>query len=144
MTLPNEGFLGRDRRRIVVFQEQGRTYRAMNQQEKWVSRYQIDGGLLKVGKRCDYGMLYAEEAKEETMVLIELKGKDLSYAAEQINETLTSLRQHLENKVIHGRIVLSRVQIPDIKTTAVVRCQQALAKYQGRLCYKATLLEENI
>lgn len=143
MTIGSDGLMGQDKRKVVVFEEHGRRYRAINPFEKTISRYQIDGGLLKSGKRCDYG-LFLSAQPAGTMILIELKGKDLSYGAEQINETLLSLKDHLRDKIVHGRIVLSRVQIPDIKTTAVVRCQQALAQHQGRLHYKATLLEETL
>ena len=136
-----EGKLYGDNRSTISFSENGRTFRAQNRHKKSIEAYHVDGKAVNSGARCDYALVIP---LENNIYLIELKGKDLGYAAGQISATLETLKQKIAGCKVFGRIVLSRVQVPDIKTIPVITCQKKLRDYQGDLKYKAVLLEEQI
>ncbi len=69
-----------------------------------MSYYQIDGIVIKEGKRCDF-LLMNEDT--QTAYLIELKGRDLNKAVEQLEATEYALRTQLEGYGLQFRIVCS-------------------------------------
>lgn len=143
----SDGLLGKDDRAVVVFSENGRDYRGRNPHRKVISRYRIDGGAIcdDTKKRCDSACeIPATGPARPSLYLIELKGKDLIHACEQLLDTMQHLAADLSGKTIHGRIVLSRVPAPDLRSTNYMRCDQALRKRGGTLKQQAKILEEDI
>ena len=76
--------------------------------------------------------------------LIELKGNDLKSAAEQITSTLASIKQKVNTYQVHARIVLSRVQQPDLRSSQVIRLERELLKYKGSLKRQSLQMTERI
>ena len=81
---------------IIVSRDkkQTREHRAYNINENYVTQYRIDGIVLTEGNKCDYLLLNEDK---QVAYLIELKGKNLSHAAVQLEETLKALTYELNN-----------------------------------------------
>lgn len=88
---PDNSILSKDNRKIFKFEEQRKTYRALNSNKKEGIRLQIDGKLYSssVEPKCDCGLLL-DDGK---FFLIELKGIDTSHACKQLLKTLQSLKK---------------------------------------------------
>ena len=133
--------ISEDIRKELVMEENGRKFRVKNEYGYKLIYYQIDGCIRMDGKKCDKGLVI-EEAN--TLFLVELKGKNLRTAAEQILATLESCANKLNNALVHGRIVLSRVQRPDLRSTSVMRLEKKLRTYGGRLVRGTKEYTENV
>src|SRR5713226_9214695 len=111
------GLIADDTRQTIVFSGEGKRYEGRNTNRKRILQYQIDGGMLTSGMRCDYALGVEVERK---FVLVELKGKHLRHAAMQILATIGQLGGRLNNLAIHARIVLSRTPRPDIRSSELI------------------------
>lgn len=113
-----------------------RTYRLHNNSKKEIVVYKVDGGLINDNDvlKCDYG-IYTED---EWLFLIELKGKDLGYALDQINSTIDILlkREDIKVKKLNARIVVSKVSVPKIYASKENKLKQLLYKFYGGGDYK--------
>lgn len=71
---------------IVVCEEKGKIYRAHNVDGNKVFKYHIDGEIIEDNSiiKCDY---LVENEDKKSAYLIELKGKDLLHAIEQVENT---------------------------------------------------------
>lgn len=73
--------------------------------------YQIDGNIITKGNKCDYLILARQDiAKDEKekwkSIFVELKGKDVLHALEQLDATLDNrLFMHTSVNEVHARIV---------------------------------------
>jgi hypothetical protein len=130
-----------DCRRIAAFAENGRKYHAENPEERKVVRCHIDGCAIRDGERCDYA-LYVPDM--DAVCFIELKGKDLKKAIQQISSTLTQLGGSTGSCIVHARIVLSRVSRPDVNSSYEIQLQRSLAQRGGKLKRDTTIMTENI
>jgi hypothetical protein len=132
-----------DLRKIIQFEENKMVYIANNVEGKRVLMYDVDGYLFQSEiKKCDKAFLLPDI---KHAYLIELKGSDLKKAAEQIYASLEVLKSCLSDCcTIHGRIVCSRVPVPDLRSTQVVKLERALAKRNGRLEKQSKRMIENI
>jgi hypothetical protein len=139
--LGEKGLLSDDARPIVLFEENRKIYRGINTQRKNVLRYKVDEGMIQSGEKCDYALGICDENK---LYFIELKGSDVSKAAEQILETMRHLSEKVRGFSIFGRIVCSRVPRPDLRSTQLVRLERELARHNGNLVRQTLLLEEEI
>lgn len=126
--------------------KENRLYKLHNKSGKEIVVYKIDGGLinnLNVMK-CDYG-IYTEEG---WLFLIELKGKDLEHALDQLNNTISILikRPNIKVKKLNARVVLSRVSVPRLFTSKENRLKQLLYKSYGGGDYKkqCRILEDTL
>jgi hypothetical protein len=126
--LGSDSSLWSDRRKNVAIDEGGRTYRASNDGNNLLTCYRIDGGLITEGKRCDFALSVREAGK---IYFIELKGTDISHAAEQIQSTIATFSAKLKKSIVFGRIVCSRVSHPRIRRPALVRLEQLVAQTTG-------------
>jgi hypothetical protein len=77
----------------------------------------IDGCMIKNGKRCDFLVIYPENS---SVYFVELKGSDLFQAVDQINQSLNILLPYLNNTKINARIVLTKVSVPDIRNSSTL------------------------
>ncbi len=138
--------------------EEKSKFTLINNNRKKICVAQIDKGVLpeKEGERvCDDLMIVCEKEKE-IAYFIEYKGKDaLQDAFEQIYDTLNRLKDDIRLfKQVNGRIVLTRLRAPNIKTSqykqlATKLKQIAKAKGDNRkiediLKYGKTPMEETI
>jgi hypothetical protein len=65
---------------LVVVEENGRKAVFVNRSRQKFLRIKIDDCLVRSGRRCDYLVV----KKEVASVLIELKGKDIEHACDQL------------------------------------------------------------
>lgn len=133
-----------DKRSRVVFKDKGSglsKFIAINKLSKTIKGLRVDDCLIKDGLKCDYLLIIEAEEK---LYFIELKGSDLVKAVEQINITLDKLLPSIDYKIVNGRIVLSKVNAPDVKDSRLIKLRQRLKQLNGTLEYKSILMEENI
>lgn len=137
-----------DCRKIVVLKDkkENSTYKLANDSQKELVVYKIDSGIIEDNNipKCDYG-IYSEN---DTLFLIELKGKDLEHAIDQISCTINTLitQPNITISQVNARIVLSKVSTPDIHTTKEKKLQQLLKNKFGNGTYKkkSRELEEHL
>ena len=86
-----------------------------NNSSKKVDKLIVDDCLLNTKHRdekCDYLFRIVEDA---IVFLVECKGSDILKAVSQIDSTLTILKSELNNFLVKGRIVSTKVHSPDIR-----------------------------
>lgn len=97
-------------RKIVSVSEKGTKYKLATD-DKYSAVFQIDGYIVKKeeGRKCDKLILVRKDntAKEDwTELFVELKGKDILRAIDQLRATLKNpIFRHQSNKDIRARIV---------------------------------------
>lgn len=131
--------LWNDRRKSAVVSENGRVYRAANSGDKLLACYKVDGGLIIEGIRCDFALTVNDERK---VYFIELKGDDISHAADQILSTIAKLKSKLDRATLLARIVCSHVRRPNIRRPQLIRLEQAIAQTTGNVRVSTRELEE--
>lgn len=117
MPLPGFSSLCEDHQKNVVSRDYGtkRKHTAINPNGAcFVTQYNIDGVVIRTGKRCDF--LVMNEDKKDAY-LIELKGSDVEKAAEQLVETAKTLSEQLRSYNKHYRIVCTRCRTHAINST---------------------------
>lgn len=127
--------------RIIVSKDAkgNQTHRAFNNHPYEVTHYQIDGVVIKNGKKCDFLLLNEDLG---VAYFIELKGQDLSWAAQQIEATERALNAELRDYSKHRyRIVANKCRTHDIESSSFKRYREL---WGNRLKYKTLLLEENV
>ena len=95
--LENAGFtpsIGWKERSIVTVSENGKTYRVSVAAGLKSAVFQIDGAVITTGSKCDkFLAAISDDMNADGMaVFIELKGKDISHAIDQLEATITSQR----------------------------------------------------
>ena len=141
--LGNKGLEIDDARAVIAFEENSRRYEARNPRRVRVLGYRVDGALLTGGtqKACDYLL---GVPSQDRVVLIELKGQDLRRAARQIESTLQRLSKALAGHQVDGRVILSRVAIPNVRSSVVINVERFLAKTGGSFLYRTAVFVEAI
>jgi hypothetical protein len=132
----SESRISRDMR--IVFSENRATYEALNRKRKKTCRIRIDGTLIKeTVMKCDYG-LWVEDNR---MILIELKGSDVSHAVEQLENThrILSRVKGCEKLDYLYRVVSSKVSTPNLSSRL-----KALKRKGIDVVIKSTRLVEEI
>lgn len=135
-----------DRRPKAVFSDpkESRKYRVCNEEEKHITGYRVDGGIitsLDISK-CDYAL----STEDDRLYLIELKGGNYKKALEQISNTIDLLIKNTGVKMreVNGRIVLSKYKSPALFESEEKKLIVKLKKLGGNLRKKGEILEENI
>lgn len=140
--LGNNGLLSDDQRQFLSLSEAGKNYRLNNPNLRRLLCYQVDGGIItNQEERCDYAVGIPQKGE---LYFIELKGKDFRKAASQVLQTLRTLDARINGYILYARIVLSRVQRPDLRATSVIALERMIARSGGDLCRASRLLEENV
>jgi hypothetical protein len=135
-----------DGKKITV-QENKRKYILNNLSAQQVCKIQIDGCVIddQNQRKCDYLIIVCktEDAKEE-MYFIELKGKDLISAVEQLTQTIEYFKPQIIGKVF-ARAVLSRVPNPKSieNDSRVKKLRSLLKKYGGNFEYSSVQFEKD-
>ena len=119
-------------------------WKGMNSKKKRVIKYRVDGGVItsKAESKCDY----AVHVEGDDIYLIELKGSNYNHALEQIDSTLDKLivAPNVETSSVNGRVVLTKVKVPDIKYSKELSLKKKLKKLNGSLQSKTRIFEEEI
>lgn len=113
-------------------------HKGKNVAKEYVTHYQIDGVVIKVGNKCDF-LLMNEDKK--TAYLIELKGSDLVKAAEQLDATKKALKQELSGYSLRYRIVANKCKTQEIASSGYRKYQM---RWKGKLQQKTGYIEEDI
>ncbi len=97
-------------RKVLATSEQGRKYTLEISEQKETALFDVDGYILTQGQKCDKLILVNGQPKnndeEWCEIFIELKGKDVGHAIDQLRATLKNpIFKHPSNKVVKARIV---------------------------------------
>jgi hypothetical protein len=108
----------------------------------YLSKYKVDGCLINDnGSKCDFLLL---NCTKQTSYFIELKGSDLIKAIEQIDRSIDVLHKDFSSYSIEARIVLTRVNTTDLKSSKLIRLESKLKKHNGKLIkHTRKLIEKN-
>ncbi|GAB4294848.1 MAG: hypothetical protein Fur0025_31680 [Oscillatoriaceae cyanobacterium] len=132
--------------KLIVVEENKRKYILNNKAQKKICKITIDGGVIdsQTQSKCDYMMVVCQGDKVskntdlgEIVYLIELKGKDLIKAVDQLTLTMTYF-DYENNTQVFARAVVSKVTEPksSIDTDSrVVKLRKLLKKYGGDFAY---------
>lgn len=127
--------------KVIVAKENRCKFVLNNINKEKICKIRIDGCYLLSGRKCDYLIL---ACNSKISYLIELKGSSFWDAIDQIVESLNKLENSLNGFVINARIVLTKVNVPNIKNTpTVLSLQKRLRKLGGNLRQKSILMVEN-
>lgn len=144
----NNCILVADKRSNIKCEENRKVYNLENPQRKLVILYKMDGGVIEVDAsvpdnicKCDY--LYITECNKA--ILVELKGKNVKHALEQIEGTMTVYKDILKNcNEIYARVIVSSA-IPRLNVTPqYTRLLCMLKKLNGNLKVKENKMSEKI
>lgn len=102
-----------------------------NPNKRSVTKVKVDGCAITSGKRCDF-MLLDHNTVEH---YIELKGKQIEYACDQIEETIKKLSTGIYSDQKYAFIVSTACPL----TTTEIQIKKALFKRK----YKSTLIIKN-
>ena len=76
---------------------------------------------------------------------VELKGQDLIQAIRQIQKGIATLNHQVSSyKTVNARIVLSKVNSPDIRSSELIRFKKAIKKLGGNVKYETRTMTERI
>lgn len=135
-----------DTRKIVVLKDPGesREYRLENESNKELVVYSIDGSLINDNdvKKCDFGIF----TEDNELFLIELKGKNLVHAIDQLASTINILLFQPQVRVnkLNVRIVVSKVNAPDILTTKEKAFMHYCRNYKLNYIKKCKVFTEKV
>jgi hypothetical protein len=105
-----------DKRPKVICKEKKSKYTYENRSLDQITKYRVDGNLIKEeGEKCDFLLLNCEKKKA---YFIELKGSNILKAIDQITATIDRLKLQQYDFAIHARIVLTHVNtisVEDLK-----------------------------
>lgn len=105
-----------------------------------LSKYKVDGCLINDDdSKCDYLLL---NCTKEVSYFVELKGSDLIKAVEQIDRSIDILHKDFKEYSVEARIVLTRVNTTDLKSSKLIRLESKLKKLNGKLIKQTRQLTE--
>lgn len=147
-TIPSEYIKYRNRESTLMFSEKGRSYYGLNPKSKEILGFKVDKGLINdENNRCDYSLI----VQNDVCFLIELKGCDVSYAAEQIMSTREVFEKKYGVKKFVARIVCSKSKTAELNSNTfkkMDRFMNMLKKKYGikysHVIIKTTKLTETI
>lgn len=132
------------KRKIVSFTDSSsRTeYVYQNSSLDTLSKYRVDGCLIRDnGPKCDYLLL---NNTKNILYFVELKGSNLIKAVEQIDRSIDILHKDFKECSVEARIILTRVNTIDLKSTKLIKLESKLRKHNGKLVKQTRkLIEKN-
>lgn len=135
-----------DNNRILV-SENKRKYILNNISGRQVCKIRIDNCVINDQSKCkcDYLIIVCNtDTQENIYFFIELKGKDLIGAVEQLTQTIEDFKHNINGKMF-ARVVLSKVSCPrSIETDARVhKLKKMLKSYGGNFEYSSIKYERD-
>jgi hypothetical protein len=131
-----------DQRPIITCKENGKNYTYKNKSLDKITKYRVDGNLIKEeGKKCDFLLL---NCKKKKAYFIELKGSDLYQAIDQITATIDRLKiQQYDFTSINARIVSTRDNTHRLKNdTKYLTFKNKIEQLNGNIIRKNIILED--
>lgn len=114
----------------------------LNNAQKLLLKIEIDKCMSFSGKRCDFLVIIPEDCNS---FFIELKGCDFIEAIRQIDNSMNNLLDDLKNSKINVRIILTKVNVPDIQNNPLIlKLKKRLNTLKGNLRYKTIKMTEII
>lgn len=124
----------RDCRKEAVCEERKKRYSLLNDGGYLISKFHMDGGVVRdeiTAQKCDF-LLVIDDPNCPTAVFVELKGKDIGHALEQLQSSIDRYGADLKRRVC-ARIVCNSVPRM-FNDPAIKGLKRELAKrYRGTL-----------
>ena len=88
----------------------------INSKNRDLHHVKIDGCYIldQTKKKCDFLLL---DKQKKSAYFIELKGKDVKSAIEQIDSTIEEMKKEVKEFERYCRIILSRYSVPNLRNT---------------------------
>lgn len=130
----NEDCIKIESGKIIVRKEKNSEYRASNPEQKTVYICQVDDCIVKdkTQRKCDYLLLLEDQAH-----FIELKGKNLNDAIDQLQQSVMQLMPTLENTVSTAFAKISLTRTPKIYNEHKWKTLKALMKKHNGDAFKS-------
>ena len=137
----NNGCCKCDNQKIEVVKENKSKFQLNNPEQNKLCVIRVDGCLIQDGKKCDYLIL---ECDVQKAFFVELKGKDILHAIDQIESSIDQTVDHLTGFQINARVVLTKVSVPNIRNNPkILRLERRLKLLNsGTLKYSTIRLSE--
>lgn len=75
-------------RKVIAVKENGKEHRIALTPKKRCAAYQVDGTIITKGSKCDKLVTVELEADKWAEIFVELKGKNITHAIEQLEATI--------------------------------------------------------
>lgn len=128
----------------VLCLEKGKRYVIQNPEKVPVVKFHMDGGIIRDEKnvvKCDY-LVGIKDEKNPTAIFVELKGKNIHHALEQIEGSLSRYASAFQDHKILARIVGSSVpKITNNPSDLKIR-KRIKEKYHADLLIRENNLDE--
>ena len=139
--------------KLIVAEENKRKYILQNPCQKKVCKIRIDGCVIpsQSQRKCDYLMIVCESKlaneQQSDIYFIELKGRDLISAVEQLTQTIKHFQTEkykIMGKVF-ARVVLSKVVNPKSMEvdSRVIALRKLMKKLGGNFDYGSVRFEKD-
>ena len=139
--------------KLVVAEENKRKYILQNPSKKKICKVRIDGCVIpsQSQRKCDYLMIVCESKsaneQESDIYFIELKGRDLISAVEQLTQTIAYFQaeKYKFTGKVFARVVLSKVADPkSIEVDSrVIALRKLMKKLGGNFDYGSVQFEKD-
>jgi len=135
-----------DQRKKVVAEEKRSKYIMQNPKQKTLLHLTVDACLLDQadGEQCDRLIAVCEDSK---LFFVELKGSSVKKAASQLLSTVEHafFQPYLKDaKASFARIVPTRVQPPDLRSSAYRKLEERMARLKGNVRQQAQQMTEAV
>jgi hypothetical protein len=132
-----------EQRPTVVCKDKGKSeYIYENRRKDFLSKYRVDGGLIVDDiAKCDFLLL---NCSQKQAYFVELKGSDIIRAIDQIDSSIDFLKPQLDDTKIFARIVLTRANTIDLKSTKYLRLEKKIKLLNGNLKQQTRILKETV
>lgn len=133
-------------RSVITVSENGKTYRTEISPDSRSAVFQIDGNIIKSGQKCDKLLLATDNSDIPTQgnaVFIELKGKDINHAIDQLEATINN--QHfkpypMEKDRARARIVTGGC---GPKSSSRMKLEEARIRFKRQYNIELRVLKNN-
>lgn len=134
-------FTGQENKIVTCTDAKSSTkYIYQNDSQDILSKYKVDGCLIDdEDSKCDFLLLNCTKG---ISYFVELKGSDLIKAVEQIDRSINVLHKDFKEYSVEARIVLTRVNTTDLKSSKLIRLESRLKKLNGKLIKQTRQLTE--
>ena len=128
----------------VSCSERGKKYNVQNPKKVAIVKFRIDGGIVRDEKdtcKCDY--LYCIKDKENpTTIFVELKGKNVCHALEQIQYSLSMFSKEFDGTRKLSRIICGSVPKMSNDSKAMRIRKQIKQQYNAELLIRENKFDE--
>ena len=95
--------------RNIPVSENGRTFRVINDTQKYINKVEVDGCYITNGAKCDWLFEVVEKDLVSNVFYVELKGSDISHAIVQLETTISHCEKFHSSTQRQAYIVASKV-----------------------------------